>query len=746
MDKHIYFGRPVKALGNGLIEGLLVPFTGAERPDLHGEYFDDKTDFMTDQYPPERLSVFYQHGLDSTLGIRPLGKIVKSQLTEAGWWIQAQLDLHDDYMRAVYELAEKGVLGWSSGAFVPKVKVSEGGHIECWPLQEASLTPNPAMPMLTRVHKIKSLNDILAATDATDRNSGDIERDADNPYDDNRDEKANTVTPEQMAQVREALRQIIDMLSDAMPESEDTTDAYTEDEKKRMTSEMEETVMASAPDPEEDPEAAKQFDARAWIKANMSELVEKAVASVLAERAAMKKAVAEAHRAALSTARQSAPAPSAKHAQPPQAAPRPGPLEDTRFVGVQPSTMALAVKMALATMPQFMRDRASLSDLIGDEAYLKALLYGVLTEVERNPYADPLQMHRIKSATRHMKANDVMATDISGLGQDWVSIFYAQQAWREVDNRFQLLPLLRERGMQYIEVPSGANQVEFKLSNRGMSVYTRPQPNNLDSTNRPESTVRYTAPTTSKITKTLVEHAAAAAYAHRLDMQSLLDVAREIEWDAMQSMGEALERALLLGDTETGTTNINSDGSAPAGGLQAPDYIAWDGIVKEALVTKPAQSRNAANALSTQDYLNTLALHSEKVQAQMPARGLFVIDSSTKNATRALVNLSTRDVAGDDAALFTGRIPDLHDVTVYTSEVMTTADTDGKVTAAGNSAERGRIVSVYAPYVAYARQMDITVETDRDIEAGATKFVVTAYHTAMTRGEDTSAISYNVGV
>jgi HK97 family phage major capsid protein len=163
----VSFGGEVKALGAGIVGGYLVKFSDADTPDLEDDFFDAETDFG----PHEKCLVYYQHGLDATLGVKRLGgKFAKGlaslKVDKVGVWIQAQLDLADEYEAAVYQLTEMGKMGWSSGTATHLVrrelKSGSNGrksyHITTWPLGlDASLTPTPAAgPEQTKVVPLKS--------------------------------------------------------------------------------------------------------------------------------------------------------------------------------------------------------------------------------------------------------------------------------------------------------------------------------------------------------------------------------------------------------------------------------------------------------------------------------------------------------------------------------------------------------------------------------------------------------------
>jgi len=137
----------------GTVEGMLIRFSDPDDPDLTGDYFDAETDYG----PHTKSIVYYDHGLDEIVGVKRLGASVQSsatlKMTDVGVWVQAQLDLRDEYEAAVFGLAQKGKMGWSSGTAShlfkkTPVKNSRGAivnRITHWPLGiDATLTPTPA--------------------------------------------------------------------------------------------------------------------------------------------------------------------------------------------------------------------------------------------------------------------------------------------------------------------------------------------------------------------------------------------------------------------------------------------------------------------------------------------------------------------------------------------------------------------------------------------------------------------------
>lgn len=162
-EMRVSYGQTVKALEGGKVGGYLVTFGGL---DVTGDYFDNQTDFG--EY--SRLPVLYHHGFDDTIKTRRIGTANIKQ-DEIGLWAEAQLQLRDEYEKAIYELAQKGKLGWSSGAashVTSKTADDFGNHITQWYMAEASLTPCPAEPRNEVIPLKMYLGDNESATKSTE--------------------------------------------------------------------------------------------------------------------------------------------------------------------------------------------------------------------------------------------------------------------------------------------------------------------------------------------------------------------------------------------------------------------------------------------------------------------------------------------------------------------------------------------------------------------------------------------------
>ena len=150
-----FIGGEIKALDDkGKIGGYLVRYSTEDDPDLTGDYFTKSTDFGEFS----KLPVLYHHGFDKQIGKKRIGT-ANIQADDIGLWAETQLEMRDQYEKYIFEMAQAGKLGYSSGAASHTVDRQQGAkasHITQWYMAEASLTPTPAEYRNT-VTPIKSL-------------------------------------------------------------------------------------------------------------------------------------------------------------------------------------------------------------------------------------------------------------------------------------------------------------------------------------------------------------------------------------------------------------------------------------------------------------------------------------------------------------------------------------------------------------------------------------------------------------
>ena len=149
-DTLIYFGDAVKVLDdNGRIGALGIRFSDGRKKDLSGEFFTSKT--YLGPHDGDGQECTFDHGFPLKADLEEYSDHtfapVKARREKLGIWVETALNLADDYEKAVFNLAKKGKLGWSSGSAGHRVKKDEKtGEIKSWPVAEWALTPRPCEP------------------------------------------------------------------------------------------------------------------------------------------------------------------------------------------------------------------------------------------------------------------------------------------------------------------------------------------------------------------------------------------------------------------------------------------------------------------------------------------------------------------------------------------------------------------------------------------------------------------------
>lgn len=465
------------------------------------------------------------------------------------------------------------------------------------------------------------------------------------------------------------------------------------------------------------------------------------IAEMRSEVESLRKALSE---------RQSAPPTADKERR----APRAKPItvsEDLRYAHLTAEQMALGVKLVASAVPQFARRSYKLADMIEagalSEEYVRSMAFKAAEAMAAaKPARDPIaQVDR--AALRSVvpfRADELHATDITNHGAEWVEVFYDSTLWEMAREQTELFNLMASRGMEVVTIPQGAKGMNVKLNTASGTVYTLPEANDADATNRPEVVTKMSQVTTSEVEENAATHVLAHGITFQLEEDSIIDIVSWLPSEMQQTLAESIESTILNGDkTTTASTNINLIDDTPASGLSTPAYIAWDGVRHQFLVDNTAYARDAAAALAITDFEATLKLMPAAIK-QRRNQMLFVIDEGIESAARKLPELLTFGVAGERATIYSGNLPPLFGVDLYMSGQLALSDTAGKISKTAGNNIKGQIALIYAPYWKYGRKRAITIEQDRSALSQTTVFVATVRHALKARGAGAAAGSYDI--
>ena len=110
--------------------------------------------------------------------------------------------------------------------------------------------------------------------------------------------------------------------------------------------------------------------------------------------------------------------------------------------------------------------------------------------------------------------------------------------------------------------------------------------------------------------------------------------------------------------------------------------------------------------------------------------------------TQSVSQFRTMDKLGPNATLLTGMLGAIEGIPVIVSEQMRLADTDGKVTAAGNGTNTGRLLIFNRTQWAQGFRRELTIDVDRDNQKRQTIVTVSFRHALTERSGDRSSATH----
>ena len=236
-------------------------------------------------------------------------------------------------------------------------------------------------------------------------------------------------------------------------------------------------------------------------------------------------------------------------------------------------------------------------------------------------------------------------------------------------------------------------------------------------------------------------------WSYELDEDAVIAVLPEVRATLVRSGAEVMDDIVLNGDTSDDNSNINNHGGDGVLGLAGLDhYRAFDGILHRPLVDNTAQSVNH-NAGMDDDVFNEIRSKLGKYGVR-PSGTAFIMDIRTYIRSLVHENFRTLDKLGAGATILTGMLGAVEGIPIIVSEQMKVADTDGKVSAAGNGNDTGRLAIVSRSQYVVGTLRDLLIESERDIQRQET-VMVASFRMAFTSRNDPStdtatAAAYNI--
>jgi phage head maturation protease len=702
------FVRAVKKENAWLLEVLGVPFGSPQQRDSDGQWFDSSTKFHLDKFP--NPPAVYYHGFNSSNQPEGepvfIGRTLSIRKSREGLWFDIELDPSVEEAKRVWEAAQVGQARASTGSIAHLVRVAKNGHIKVWPIAEISLFEissgkRPANPYAVVI-----------------------------PFTEKLYAKAGLEFPEEIANSdiipKDEIGSKGEQQSEPMPEENCSKEQLSNRSKKHMEIEeiqklVEQSVAQALASKEEQLQRERQ---------QQEEIEAKIQAALKSQReeleAEHKKQLAEA-----------------------------------------------AVSRRLPTEMPYVNKFANLSKYDDSEIADLALIAGILQAAKAaNRGFGPSEELRKAIAIRiadssegeqfsavrnvmqslHMpiKADELNRSTLANYGDEWISVAYSTQLWEKIRLETEIVA-----NIPTVVVPQGAESVVIPIETTSPTFFKVAQASSQDSNpGRVTPTMVTSRRGTGQVQLNVSKLGAAVNYTGELEEDSLIPWAAELRRDLIAEAAEVLEHCVIDGDTATAAnTNINNIAGTPTGNEA---YLLFDGFRKLALVTNPANSRDAGT-LGVNDFLETVKLMGLGGRnAHDKTKVSFILDMSTHWKTLELPEVKTRDVFAAPT-IENGLLTNIFGYKVYGSANMhranqhpsygLRANANGMVdlnTPSNNT--KGAILAVRWDQWRLGMKRRISFEIDRDPLSDSTLIVCMMRVGLLSRDNEASAISYNVGL
>ena len=332
--------------------------------------------------------------------------------------------------------------------------------------------------------------------------------------------------------------------------------------------------------------------------------------------------------------------------------------------------------------------------------------------VDRKPTG---QFEGFSRAVLQSLTRAAMDSTTAGTGDELVATLEARELWMDVNLQTLVAPLIPTFPM-----PSNPFDIPRQLGD----VNFYPGTENVSTTS--------TALTTGKTTLTAYELVGQVPYSFTLEEDAVIALLPEIRAGLVRNVAEVLDDIILNADATT-TNNINADGATISASDAGKGHwlLGYDGVIHLPLVDNTSQANNH-NAAVSDDMFNEIRAKLGKYGVR-PSQLAWVMDVNTFIRTQSVSQFRTMDKLGPNATILTGMLGAVEGIPIIVSEQMKLADTDGKVTDAGNGTDTGRLLIVNRTQWAQGFRRELVLDVDRDTQKRQTVVTVSFRHALTER-------------
>jgi len=720
-------------------ERIIEGYAATWDEDDEGETFDQRAfSSSLDRYL-KRPVLLWRHGRDKEVGTNPIGRVLEAKLDGAGLWVRAQLYKGNRYADYAWGLIKQGIRNFSVGGMAEKVR-KIGRRILEWPLVEISVEDFAANPharfeivkaMLPELAKGLGV-DVAELCDEWEPEDGTAGREAEP-----KTEGASTAEPVVGEGQEGGGAPPIDHEESEEPTMSEKNETPTLDVA-GLLKQVEQTVVKAMDARDESAraqaEAKRQDEER--IEAEVQKRLEAATKELEAKGAVIRKVQ-------FPTGEKDTPA--VKGVWGPFDREDPTDLALGYMVmksaGAQPSREYIRSMHGLAAK----RMEAGLLDhkAIYPEAGLgqgatkhlaAPVIYASGRDKRGNKAGDMIIAEHLAT-----KADELMGSDVSAYGDEWVPVFYSRELIPLIRNQAKVLSLFRQ-----VEV-TGESWIA-PIQTGTATWYKTAQADDAADLSWADSyvTARVAKVGTSKLTLTPAKLSAIVAWTGELDEQSLVPMLPFLRQEMVTSGQEVMDEILISGD-ETATNQCISDyGNSGISTLWR--LLLLDGLRHHPLVDATANKRDGG-ALTAEDFLATKRLMGTNgAFALDPSKLAWIVDPSLYWKLQALGEALTLDKMGPGFTFQSGVIERVFGSPVIVSDQYGSTDSSGYIhtTVGNNTLGSFMCVRPDQGIVGFGRRLRI--ETERRPASDAYFIVAHIMLDFDLATNEACALSYNVTV
>jgi len=339
-----------------------------------------------------------------------------------------------------------------------------------------------------------------------------------------------------------------------------------------------------------------------------------------------------------------------------------------------------------------------------------------------------------------VKSDEVMHSDLTSYGAEWVPTLWSAEMWRKIRLGARILPLFTAW-----EMPS--NPAYYPIQSTGFTIYKVPETADeaqlVFGSNNPFTDSQVV---TGKLTFTAGKAGALGFFSEELVEDAIVPIATELRTQLVDDVTHGIDEILINGD-ETGgvaeTGNISYYGSAIG---TVSRFLVIDGLRHLCLVTNTANKRDGG-VLAFEDFHATRQLMGTlgKYGAD-PSKCVVIPDLSTWYKISLLDEYITQDKAGDDAVNKTGVLWTVDGMPIVMTEDYPQTDSSGYInaTAGNNTVGSFLVVRRDGVKIGWRRHVKVVVG---DIQYSDAHYILaTVRFDLQTFDSEMAALSYNITI